>query len=377
MTPGGRSTASLQWCRGDAGRRLTGRASRHSIGGFCGGLPMANHRALRATQAVRSLATTVPFLLVSLCLAGTGPPCAAAEAPVQLAQGAGDLLQLGKEALGLTETTPEDSEQTDITNGVPFLIRFRETVGSLEAGAPVLVRGMQMGAVRDVTISFDVATASFNIPVVIELDPAPFAAGEPTGEAAKRVYGVIDAMVRNGLRAEIVGANLLMGSLAVALEVQPEAPPAELRQGHGGPPEIPTVSLPFQPLSARLERVAARISALPLERIVKELEGTIAAARRIVEDPAVPHLLANLASASDVLVPAARQLDPTLRAATAVTDQARESLAEVQELLNQSRALPEQIVHLLEEIEDAARSLRLLAEMLERQPEAILRGKDG
>ena len=89
----------------------------------------------------------------------------------------------------------------------------------------------------------------------------------------------------------------------------------------------------------------------------------------------MPHLLANLASASDVLVPAARQLDPTLRAATAVTDQARESLAEVQELLNQSRALPEQIVHLLEEIEDAARSLRLLAEMLERQPEAIGQGR--
>ena len=329
----------------------------------------------RRTAPRVSVGPTVPVLFAVFWLAWTAQPCAAA--PVQLAQGAGDLLQLGKEALGLTETTPEDSEQTDITNGVPFLIRFRETVGSLEAGAPVLVRGMRMGAVRDVTIRFDAATASFNIPVVIELDPAPFTTAEPTGEAAKRVYGVIDAMVRNGLRAEIVGASLLMGSLAVALEVQPEAPPAELRQGQGGPPEIPTVSSPFEPLSARLERVAARISALPLERIVKELEGTIAAARRIVEDPAVPHLLANLANASDVLVPAARQLDPTLRAATAVTDQARESLAEVQELLNQSRALPEQIVHLLEEIEDAARSLRLLAEMLERQPEAILRGKNG
>jgi MlaD protein len=159
----------------------------------------------------QSTGTTFLIVLAGFCLAWVGAPCAAASPPVQLAQGTGDLLQLGKEALGLTETTPEDSEQTGITNGVPFLIRFRETVGSLEAGAPVLVRGMQMGAVREVTITYDAATASFNIPVVIELDPAPFTAGEPTGEAAKRVYGVIDAMVRNDLRAEIVGANLLMG----------------------------------------------------------------------------------------------------------------------------------------------------------------------
>ena len=307
---------------------------------------MTQTRAARMSGRMpqrQSTRTTFLILLTGFCLAWVAAPCAAASPPVQLAQSAGDLLKLGKEALGLTETTPEGSEQTGITNGVPFLIRFRETVGSLEAGAPVLVRGMQMGAVREVKITYDAATASFNIPVVIELDPAPFTAGEPTGEAAKRVYGVIDAMVRNGLRAEIVGANLLMGSLAVALEVQPEAPPAELRQGHGGPPEIPTVSSPFQPLSARVERVAARISALPLEQTVRELEGLIAAARRIVEDPAVPRFLANVASASDALVPAARQLDPTLRAATALTDQAGESLAEVQELLSQSRALPVQI----------------------------------
>jgi paraquat-inducible protein B len=325
----------------------------------------------------QSTRTTYLILLTGFCLAWVATPCAAASPPVQLAQDAGDLLKLGKEALGLTETTPEGSEQTGITNGVPFVIRFRETVGSLEAGAPVLVRGMRMGAVREVKITYDAATASFNIPVVIELDPAPFTAGEPTGEAAKRVYGVIDAMVRNGLRAEIVGANLLMGSLAVALEVEPEAPPAELQQGHGGPPEIPTVSSPFQPLSARVERVAAHILALPLEQTVRELEGLIAVARRIVEDPAVPRFLANVASASDALVPAARQLDPTLRAATALTDQAGESLAEVQELLSQSRALPMQIEKALEELKDAARSLRLLAEMLERQPEAILQGKGG
>ena len=130
----------------------------------------------------RSIRATFLVLLTGFCLTWVAAPCAAASPPVQLAQSAGDLLKLGKEALGLTETTPEDSEQTGITNGVPFLIRFRETVGSLEVGAPVLVRGMRMGAVREVKITFDAATASFNIPVVIELDPAPFTAGEPTGK---------------------------------------------------------------------------------------------------------------------------------------------------------------------------------------------------
>ena len=94
----------------------------------------------RPADTVRSMAATVAFLLVSLGFAGSMAPCAAASAPIQLAQGPSDLLQLGKEALGVGETTPESSEQTDIRNGVPFLIRFRETVGSLEAGAPVLLR---------------------------------------------------------------------------------------------------------------------------------------------------------------------------------------------------------------------------------------------
>ena len=120
--------------------------------------------------------------------------------------------------------------KTGIANGVPFLVHFRETVRSLEAGAPVLVRGMRMGAVREVKVTFDPATSSFAIPVVIELDPAPFITGEANEAAATPVHQAIAAMVRVGLRAELAAANLVPGTLAVALEIRPEAAPAELRR---------------------------------------------------------------------------------------------------------------------------------------------------
>ena len=79
---------------------------------------------------------------------------------------------------------------------------------------------MRMGLVREVKITFDASTNSFVIPVVIELDPSPFLAGENTAHAAGRVHAIIGDMVRNGLRAELASANLLTGALAVALEIE-------------------------------------------------------------------------------------------------------------------------------------------------------------
>jgi len=149
----------------------------------------------------RSTVTMVPVLLTGSWLAWTAQPCAATQVSVQLAQGAADMLELGKEALGLgEEETSGGHARTGIENGVPFLVRFRGTVDSLEPGASVRILGMRMGAVREVQVIFDPATASFDVSVVIELDPAPFVAGEPTEAAAEGVYGALGAMVRNGLR---------------------------------------------------------------------------------------------------------------------------------------------------------------------------------
>jgi paraquat-inducible protein B len=231
-----------------------------------------------------------------------------------------------------------------------------------------------MGAVREVRITFDPARASFEIPVVIELDPTPFK-GEATNADVKRVQDAVAAMVRKGLRAELAPANLFPGELGVMLELQPEAAPAELRHGEGGLLEIPTTGTPFEPLTSKLERVAARVSGLPLEQTVTQMNSLIAAALGRAEDPALRRLLTNLAETSEALTPAARRLDPTLRAAADMAARASAALADARLLLERSEALPQEVESALVEFADSARSLRLLADMLERQPQALLLGK--
>ena len=337
---------------------------------------MKNRVNLERCRPLRpSIGTIIPTLVTGLWLAWTTQPCAASQASIQLAQSATDLLQLGKNAVGLGEQTPEGQAGTGIANGVPFLVRFRDTVGGLKPGAAVHVRGMQMGAVREVRITFDPATASFDIPVVIELVPIPIKQGQATEADARRVQDAIAAMVRKGLRAELGAANLIPGGLAVMLELQPEAAPAELRQAEGGLPEIPTTGAPLASLPAQVERVVARVAALPLEQTMAEVNGLIAAARRIVEDPALKRLLTNLAETSEVLRPAARRLDPALRAAADAATRASAALTATRVLLERSEGLPQELDRALGEFTDAARSLQLLAEMLERQPQALLRGK--
>ena len=130
-------------------------------------------------------------------------------------------------------------------------------------------------------------------------------------------------------------------------------------------------------LTAKLERVATRVSALPLEQTIAKLDELIAAAHRLIENPALDRLLTNAAQASENLVPATAQISPTVLAAEAMAKQGRATLAELQGLLERSESLPVELQHVLVELADTARSARLLVDMLERQPQALLRGKGG
>jgi paraquat-inducible protein B len=301
--------------------------------------------------------TVSPFLPLLVACTVLGVACAArAEDAAQRAvQGAGELLERGKAAVGLGREDPEGRTATGVSGGVPFLVRFRGTVGGLEPGDPVEVRGMRMGAVREVRIVFDPAAEDFDIPVVVELDPRPFVGGEPGADAPARVEAAVAALVRHGLRARVGTRNLAAGQRLVRLDTTPGEGPAELGRGEG-PPEIPAVSVATASPAAAVDDLLARLSEAPLNRAVGDAAALVAAARRLAEDPGL------------------REAGPRLGA---LAQRAGAVLAETQRLLAASRPLPEGTGELIGQLTRATRSLRSLADDLEREPEALLRGKAG
>src|SRR3954471_7929873 len=96
-------------------------------------------------------------LLVACTVLGVACAARAEDAAQRAVQGAGELLERGKAAVGLGREDPEGRTATGVSGGVPFLVRFKGTVGGLKPGDPVEVRGMRMGAVREVRIVFDPA----------------------------------------------------------------------------------------------------------------------------------------------------------------------------------------------------------------------------
>jgi hypothetical protein len=90
-----------------------------------------------------ALSRTAVLFACLFVIGNARPNPAAAQEPVQMAQGPGEVLDMAKSALGLGEKTQEGEASTGIPFAVPFLVRFQDTVGDLEAGAQVLLKDLR------------------------------------------------------------------------------------------------------------------------------------------------------------------------------------------------------------------------------------------
>jgi paraquat-inducible protein B len=238
-----------------------------------------------------------------------------------------------------------------------YLLHFRESVRGLSPGSPVEFRGIKVGQVTDVTLEFDTVTDDFRVPIVIEVEPERIAV---EGGNAAALTERLPRLVERGLRARLKTISLLTGQLAVDLDLHPDAPPASV--GLDGPyPELPTLSTPFEEITASLTRLVGRIEQLPFEEMGGDLRKSLGALRKTLEETQV--LVQNLnVELTPSLVAAARQAESTL--------------AKAGDFVGPESPMNREVRRLLVELVDAARAVRLAAEQLERQPESLLRGKE-
>lgn len=234
---------------------------------------------------------------------------------------------------------------------------FDESLRGLEPGAPVDFRGIALGEVTAIHVELDPQSHRILMPVEISLYPQRLSRRsreylKPRNEAERRRF--LDGMVARGMRAQMRSGNLLTGQLYVALDFFPEAA-KETIDWSGEPPRLPTTPGNMQALQASLKNLAAKLERLPLERIGRDLQRTLAAA-------------ASLLAGLD------HEVTPELRA---TLGEARQTLEVARNLLSADQPMQQDTRQAIRELSRTARSLRQLADYLERHPEALIWGKKG
>jgi paraquat-inducible protein B len=227
-------------------------------------------------------------------------------------------------------------------------------VRGLEIGAPVEARGIPIGRVVDFHLVVDAAAKTVRVPVVIEFDAARIGiVNEAPGEFGKTK--LIDNLVALGLRAQLRSSSLLTGALVVALDFFPDVPPAKVVETDGYR-RIPTVPSQMENLTHSVSQMLDKLAALPLDQVVSDARSTLEAARQLLRDAdtrSAP-LLASLQQTSE----AADMVLRSLGSSYGSDSQIRGDLSS-----------------LLKQLQDAARSVRALADYLEQHPDSLIRGK--
>jgi paraquat-inducible protein B len=257
------------------------------------------------------------------------------------------------------------------------VLYFDESLRGLSFGAPVTLRGLTVGEVTDIGLEFDPKSLQLRGRVEIITSPQRFSqrlrdvapgAIESLLRDPQQRHALISALVeRRGLRAQLRTGNLLTGQVYVAFEFQPGAPRATV-DWKSEPVQLPVVPSALGDLEQRLARILARVDAIPFDAIGGEAKTALASINTLVRDAdqAIKRL-------DNDVIPAVKPALEAFRNAAAAAEQAIR--AADASLLGADTPAQQELRQALQEVTRAARALRVLADYLETNPAALIRGK--
>jgi paraquat-inducible protein B len=295
---------------------------------------------------------------------------------------------------------------------------FEGSVGGLNEGAPVVFRGVKIGTVKEIAFRFDPKKVSVTIPVFIELEQ------RRKGVTREEIVDTYKQLVDRGLKAQLEMQSIVTGQLQVALDFFPDKPAKFV----GIDPEyfeIPTVVSPLQELQKKVEKI-------PIDQIFQKVLSAVEGIEKIVSSPEIPETIHSINEAAKEIKPLAANLEEavkdvrklvqnvdgqvgplatnlnetiqeakgtiqeakgtiknidsrigslgesierTIKAAEATITVAEKTLRNIEANVGENSTIIYELNKSLEEVRKFTRSLRSLADHLERQPESVIWGK--
>ena len=295
---------------------------------------------------------------------------------------------------------------------IQYVIFFDGALNGLNIGAPVKLQGVQIGAVKEISLELDQKLARISKPVVIEIDPSVLLDGSGKSlhsavsmeERKKNTQRLIDS----GLKAQLQTQSLLTGLLYVEVNFFRNESLRLTGINYKDLPELPSVPTTVDQLKSTADEMLNKFRQLPIEDMVKDFAVTLKEVREIVTSDELKKNRAELtktlaeteqlvANLNKGLVPLLNNMngtmidtrnlvqqfthdmkpvlmssEKTLNTATSILMESSHALGSVEAIAAPDAPLWQS----LEALRDAAQSTKDLTDYLERHPDSIIYGKE-
>ncbi|HWZ95934.1 MAG TPA: MlaD family protein [Opitutaceae bacterium] len=291
-----------------------------------------------------------------------------------------------------------------------FVVYFDESVHGLDLGSAVKLSGVRIGHVVDLNVRYDAKGNHSQVGVVCELsrDILTDSRGVPIDVSNRNALQIL---IDRGLRAKLGVVGLATGLLYVEMNfVDPAEYPVPaagvIGEKYSVVPAMPSAIAEYQAsltmILSNLKKVdfggladdvkkllstaQKQLDGADVKGLVSQWKDAGAAVKELASSPDAKQAFANLNSAIAELrgvlakvdaqvTPAGENLTATLKEAKASLERFNAAAASAQHFIEAQSWVGDQGMQTLQELGDAAESVRRLADFLERNPNALIVGK--
>jgi paraquat-inducible protein B len=264
------------------------------------------------------------------------------------------------------------------TRKIPSISYFPGSVKGLAPGSEVTMHGLPVGYVTDVRLEYDKAKDFVVAPVRYIVEPERIlGVGQRLHESDE---DAVAAVLKKGLRASLQSASLITGQQVVALDFVPDAPEVPVTK-EGGDFVMPTTEGGgFAGLASSANDLLNKVSTMPFDQIGANLNGILKSFNDATQGPQLKKTLTDLsgmiASAQGMI----QRLDT--KQLPQLTSDLEKTLTSANKLVlsldsgyGDNTKFNRDLDRLMAQTTDAVRSMRALADLLARHPEALVKGR--
>jgi paraquat-inducible protein B len=263
-----------------------------------------------------------------------------------------------------------------------YVAYFPGSVNGLTIGAPVKLRGVQIGEVTDIRLRYKQARGGPRVPVFLRIDEnrvAELGGARQTRETLTELY-------TQGWRARLQTLSVVTGVLYVEFDLVPGSPLELVQAEDAEYTEVPTVPTTLEEVTASVSKVLADLKAVDFEGIGRGVSTTLTRVNQVLDRPelgaAIEQLPGTIAAARRLVTNLDTRVGTLETSLRGTSEEARRGVESLRVTLDGVHGLfaPEtplgvELTQTVADLGRAARALRDLADYLERNPSAVVFGR--